>query len=154
MSSDNGQVNLIEEDSPSSLKLRSEIKWVRFERVRNINALSQQTGERYEAIVFCDNSELLQKLMFISADGRGYLLPDIYQMVDTVIHVRIYYLDKRSFYDDRWEFHFHDQVVDQERISDSYEQVKGWSITTMKGEYMRVDDDDSLFDPAEEIFEV
>ena len=154
MNGDNGQINLIEEDLPLSLKLRSEIKWVRFERVRNINASSQQTGKRYEAIVFSDNPELLQELMFISPDGRGYLLPDIYQMVDAVIHVRIYYLDKRSFYDERWVFHFHDQTVDQERINDSYEQVKGWSFTTIEGTHVRVNDRDALFAPAEEIIEV
>ena len=105
-------------------------------------------------MLFSDNPELLQELMSISPDGGGYLFHDKYQMVDAVIHVRVYYLDKRSYYDERWVFHFHDQTVDQERINDCYEQVKGWSITTMKGEYMRVDDDDSLFDPAEEIFEV
>ena len=106
MNGDNGQINLIEEDLPLPLKLRREIKWLKFKRVRNISATSRQTGKRYQAMLFSDNPDLLQELMFISPDGRGYLLPDRYQMVDAVIHVRIYYLDKRSFYDERWVFRF------------------------------------------------
>ena len=92
--------------------------------------------------------------MVIFSDGNGYLFHDRYQMVDAVIHVRIYYLDKRNYFDERWVYHFHDKIVDQERINDCYEQVKGWSFTTMKGEYIRVDDDDALFAPAKEIFEL
>ena len=105
-------------------------------------------------MLFSDCPELLQELMFISPDGGGYLFHDKYQMVDAVIHVRVYYLDKRNYYDERFVYHFHDQRVDRERINDCYEQVKGWSFTTMKGEYIRVDDDDALFAPAEEIIEL
>ena len=154
MNGDNGQINLIEEDLPLPLKLKREIKWLKFKRVRNISATSRQTGKRYQAMLFSDNPELLQELMSISPDGGGYLFHDRYQMVDAVIHVRIYYLDKRSYYDERFVYHFHDQTVDRERIKDCYEQVKGWSFTTMKGEHVRVDDDDALFAPAKEIIEL
>ena len=92
MNGDNGQINLIEEDLPLPLKLKREIKWLKFKRVRNISATSRQTGKRYQAMLFSDNPDLLQELMSISPDGRGYLFHDRYQMVDAVIHVRIYYL--------------------------------------------------------------
>ena len=75
-------------------------------------------------------------------------------MVDAVIHVRVYYLDKRNYYDKRFVYHFHDQRVDRERINDCYEQVKGWSYTTMEGNHVRVNDRDALFAHAEEIIEV
>ena len=105
-------------------------------------------------MLFSDCPELLQELMFISPDGGGYLLHDKYQMVDAVIHVCVYYLDERNYYNERFVYHFHDQRVDREQINNCYEQVKGWSFTTMKGEYIRVDDDDALFAPAKEIIEL
>ena len=152
MNSDNGQIHRIDDDLPS--KLKRKIDWLKFKRVRNISATSRQTGKRYQAMLFSDNPELLQELMSISPDGGGYLFHDKYQMVDAVIHVRIYYLDKRSYYDERFVYHFHDQTVDQERINDCYEQVKGWSYTTMEGNHVRVNNRDALFTPAEEIIEV
>ena len=150
MNGDTGHIHLIEEDLPP----KKEINWLKFDRVRNISATSRRTGKRYQAMLLSDNPELLQELMSISPDGGDYLFHDRYQMVDAVIHVRIYYLDKRSYYDERFVYHFHDQTVDRERINDRYEQVKGWSFTTMKGEYVRVDNDDALFAPAEEIIEL
>ena len=119
MNGDNGQINLIEEDLPLPLKLKREIKWLKFKRVRDISATSRQTGKRYQAMLFSDNPELLQELMSISPDGGGYLFHDKYQMVDAVIHVRVYYLDKRNYYDERFVYHFHDQRVDRERVMNS-----------------------------------
>ena len=116
--------------------------------------MSRQSGKSYQAILFSDCPELLQELMSISPDGGGYLIHDKYQMVDAVIYVCVYYLDERSYYNRRFVYHFHDQRLDREWINNCYEQVKGWSFTTMKGEHVRVDDDDALFAPAEEIFEL
>ena len=153
MNRDNEHIHLIKEDLPS--KLKNKINWLKLDRVTNISATSRRTGKSYEAILFSDNPELLQELMVISLDGNGYLFHDRYQgVVDAVIHVRIYYLDKRNYFDERWVYHFHDQKVDQKRISDCYEQVKGWSYTTMEGNHVRVNDRDALFAPAEEIIEV
>ena len=123
MNGDNEQIHLIDEDLPS--KLKKEIDWLKFTRVRNISATSRQSGRRYQAMLFSDCPELLQELMFISPDGGGYLFHDGYQLVDAVIHVRVYYLDKRNYYDERFVYHFHDQRVDRERINDCNEQVKG-----------------------------
>ena len=105
-------------------------------------------------MLFSDCPELLQELMFISPEGGGYLIHDKYQMVDAVIHVRVYYLDERNYYDRRFINHFHDQRVDQKQVNDCSEQVKGWSFTTMKGKHVCVEDDDALFTPAEEIIEL
>ena len=151
MNGDNGQIHLIEEDLPS--KLKNKINWLKLDRVRNISATSRQTGKRYQAMLFSDNPDLLQELMSISTDGNGHLC-HTRNVVDAVIHIRIYYLDKRSHYDERWVYHFHDQTVDQERINDRYEQVKGWSFTTIEGTHVRVNDRDALFSPAEEIIQV
>ena len=104
-------------------------------------------------MLFSDNPDLLQELLSISTDGNGHLRLTR-NVVDAVIHIRIYYLDKRSHYDERWVYHFHDQTVDQERINDRYEQVKGWSFTTIEGTHVRVNDRDALFSPAEEIIQV
>ena len=110
MNSDNGQIHLIEDDL--QLKLKGKLDWVKLKRVRNISGTSRQSGKSYQAMLFSDNPDLLQELMSISPDGRGYLFHDRYQMVDAIIHVRIYYLDKRSYYDERWVYHFHDQKID------------------------------------------
>ena len=105
-------------------------------------------------MLFSDCPELLQELMFISPDGGGYLIHDKYQMIDAVVHVRVYYLDERNYYDRRFVYHFHDQRVDQKQVNDCSEQVKGWSFTTMKGKHVSVEDDDALFAPAEGIIEL
>ena len=152
MNSNNGQIHRIDDDLPS--KLKGKLDWLKLKRVRNISATSRRSGKSYQAMLFSDCPELLQELMSISPDGGGYLIHDKYQMVDAVIHVRVYYLDGRNYYDKRFVYHFHDQRVDQKQVNDCSEQVKGWSFTTMKGEYVRVEDDNALFAPAEEIIEL
>ena len=141
MNRDNEHIhNLINEDLPSKLN------WLTLDRVTNISAKSQRTGKSIDAILFSDNRDLLRELLVISLDGNGYLFHDRYQgVVDAVIHVRVYYLDKRTYFDERWVYHFHDQIVDKKRIDECYEQVKGWSYWTMEGNHVRVDDRDAFF---------
>ena len=147
MNRDNEHIhNLINEDVPS------ELNWMTLDRVTNISARSQRTGNSIDAILFSDNRDLLRELLVISLDGNGYLFHDRYQgVVDAVIHVRVYYLDKRTYFDERWVYHFHDQIVDKKRIDECYEQVKGWSYTTMEGNHVQVNDRDAFFAPAEEM---
>ena len=92
-------------------------------------------------MLFCDCPDLLKELMFIGADGGGYLIHDKYQMIDAVVHVCVYYLDERNYYDRRFVYHFHDQRVDQKQVNNCSEQVKGWRVTGVKGNHVYVEDD-------------
>ena len=107
-------------------------------------------------MLFCDCPDLLKELMFIGADGGGYLIQDKYQMIDALVHVCVYYIDGRNYYNRRFVYHFHDQRVDQVQVNDFSEQVKGWRVTGARGNHVHVEDDtpQALLDFVEETIEL
>ena len=137
MNTDNGQVHLIEDD----LQLTRKLDWLKLTRVKNISGTSRRSGKSYQAMLFCDCPDLLKELMFIGADGGGYLIHDKYQMIDALIHLRVYYIDGRDYYNRRFMYHFYDQRVDQVQVNDFSEQVKGWRVTGARGNHVHVEDD-------------
>ena len=61
-------------------------------------------------------------------------------MVDAIIHLCVYYIGGRDYYNRRFVYHFHDQRVDQVQVNDFSEQVKGWRVTGARGNHVHVKD--------------
>ena len=51
-----------------------------------------------------------------------FFIHNKYQMVDTKVHIRVYYTDAREFYDQRFIYFFHDQTVDKLKVNTVMEQ--------------------------------